>query len=86
MKVTYSHNNSGGSWWLTKKDWETLEKGGWAVEWDEFLGSPARRATKNFPSVEEAKNDWSDLLRMNPDDEGCECCGPPHEFYSEYYS
>jgi hypothetical protein len=33
MKVEYSSNNSGGSWWLKDKDWYTLEKAGWKVEW-----------------------------------------------------
>ena len=33
MKVEYSSNNSGGSWWLKKEDWLNLEKAGWFVEW-----------------------------------------------------
>ena len=33
MKVTYSSNNSGGSWWLRDKDWLALEAAGWTVEW-----------------------------------------------------
>ena len=31
--VEYSHNNSGGHWWLTDDDWRELEKAGWKVEW-----------------------------------------------------
>lgn len=33
MKITYSSNNSGGSWWLTDKDWKALDKAGWHVIW-----------------------------------------------------
>lgn len=33
MRVEYSSNNSGGSWWLKDKDWVALEKAGWTVIW-----------------------------------------------------
>jgi hypothetical protein len=33
MKVEYSSNNSGGSWWLKDKHWKDLEKAGWHVLW-----------------------------------------------------
>lgn len=33
MKVKYSSNNSGGSWWLSDEDWRALEAAGWQVEW-----------------------------------------------------
>jgi hypothetical protein len=33
MKVEYSSNNSGGSWWLKTEDWKALEDAGWNVEW-----------------------------------------------------
>lgn len=32
-KVEYSSNNSGGSWWLKDKDWKSLEKAGWKINW-----------------------------------------------------
>lgn len=32
-RVEYSHNNSGGRWWLKDKHWAALEKAGWEVEW-----------------------------------------------------
>jgi hypothetical protein len=32
MKIEYSSNNSGGSWWLSDKDWEKLRKAGWEVQ------------------------------------------------------
>lgn len=33
MKVRYSSNNSGGSWWLSDEDWKNLEKAGWYIFW-----------------------------------------------------
>lgn len=33
MRVEYSSNNSGGSWWLKDADWKALEDAGWVVEW-----------------------------------------------------
>lgn len=33
MRVEYSSNNSGGSWWLEDKDWIALEAAGWEIEW-----------------------------------------------------
>lgn len=33
MKVSYSHNNSGGGWWLTDQNWHDLEAAGWEVDW-----------------------------------------------------
>lgn len=32
-KLTYSSNNSGGSWWLEDSDWIALEEAGWTVIW-----------------------------------------------------
>jgi len=34
MRVEYSANNSGGSWWLSDENWKDLEKAGWKVEWN----------------------------------------------------
>ena len=33
MKVKYSANNSGGSWWLSDANWIALEEAGWDVVW-----------------------------------------------------
>jgi hypothetical protein len=33
MRVEYSANNSGGSWWLKDQHWLALEAAGWTVEW-----------------------------------------------------
>lgn len=33
LLIEYSSNNSGGSWWLSDKDWKNLEEAGWKVQW-----------------------------------------------------
>jgi hypothetical protein len=96
MKVEYSSNNSGGSWWLSDEDWYALEKGGWKVgwasKWEEpwrsrdpdgrYLGALARGAEIEVHSLEEAKESFQLITGQWPEEEGCECCGPPHNFYS----
>lgn len=32
--IEYTANNSGGSWWLSDKNWRDLEKRGWKVLWN----------------------------------------------------
>ena len=84
MKITYSSNNSGGHWWLKDKDWKNLERAGWDVEWEKegrFLGALPHRASKDFASVEEAISEWESVVGQSATEEGCPCCGPPHEFY-----
>jgi hypothetical protein len=48
-RVTYSSNNSGGSWWLKDKDWIVLEAAGWSVEWisenPPFIGAAEAKKT-----------------------------------------
>lgn len=99
MKIRYSSNNSGGSWWLKDKDWLALEAGGWTVDWyknqprnkgfldesgDTFLGAPATRASKEFDSIDDAIRDFEYLTGQDASDEGCDCCGQPHNFYKDY--
>jgi len=96
MYIEYSSNNSGGGWWLEDKDWINLEKAGWKVDWfanDEemtfkdkdgkrFLGALASRAY--FKGTEyEAIQSFQEITGENVEDEGCSCCGNPHNFYTE---
>lgn len=96
IKVKYSSNNSGGSWWLKDEDWKNLEKAGWNVEWvaeesDSFLssmnkdgrwlGALATTASKSFPSVQVGIKEWEKITGQKADVEGCNCCGAPHTFY-----
>ena len=80
MKVEYSSNNSGGYWWLKDEDWYALEKAGWEVKWkgERWLGALASRAEKDFPSLKEAIMEFEKVTGQQASDEGCNCCGPPH--------
>jgi hypothetical protein len=86
MTIAYRSNNSGGSWWLTKEDWKKLETAGWKVEWldGHWLDAPATRATREGLTEREAIEEWARVLRMDPHEEGCSCCGKPHNFYEVY--
>lgn len=96
MRLEYSSNNSGGSWWLKDKDWRALERAGWDVEWyadnsdgfldrdgERFLGALASHASKQVETTKDANDAVTEFERItgqNVDDEGCNCCGRPHYF------
>jgi len=95
MRVEYSSNNSGGSWWLSDEDWKALEKAGWKVEWvkdvesyrqflskdGRYLGCVAKRATiDGVASLEKAVGSWETATKKRSTDAGCPCCGQPHNF------
>lgn len=86
MWVTYSSNNSGGSWWLEDHHWRALEKAGWVVNWAEsrYLGALAREALRESKSIDDAKAEWEHIVGMDPDATGCRCCGEPHWFRESY--
>lgn len=94
--IEYSANNSGGSWWLTDEDWKILEEAGWEVIWlkddehfsskvDEngrWLGTKALRAKRYGVPIGVAEAEFAALTGQSPYDEGCSCCGQPHNFYA----
>jgi hypothetical protein len=94
-KIKYSSNNSGGNWWLKDEDWLNLASAGWNVEWvkdseqhqkylgsdDRWLGALATSASKEFDSEKDAIYEWEKVTGQNADDEGCACCGQPHNFW-----
>lgn len=99
MKITYYSNNSGGEWWLSDNDWKNLEANGWTVNWlaqdpyyqaggldsrGRWLGALAKEASKDFASLDDAINEWEELLGMDANEEGCPCCGQPHRFYEAH--
>ena len=88
--LEYSHNNSGGSWWLKDEDWKNLEKAGWKVQWtrsrewspcERWLGALATSAEKEFESEEDGIREWKSIVGQNPNKLGCSCCGRPHYFF-----
>lgn len=84
-KVTYSENNSGGFFRLSKDDYEALEKAGWNVRWrdENFLGSDAYEAEREGLSLSEAIEEWEKITGQSSNELGCSCCGTPHSFTYE---
>lgn len=91
-KIVYDSNNSGGSWWLKDQDWFNLEKAGWTVDWfknnpsyksERWLGGLASGAYKENISLKKAIEEFEDITNQSVYEEGCECCGQPHNFYEE---
>ncbi len=91
--VRYSSNNSGGSWWLDDVDWRALEAAGWEVEWvrndpyhngaERWLGRLATSAKRRGLDYDAAIAEFERVTGQNAHANGCDCCGPPHNFYEE---
>ncbi len=87
--VKYDSNNSGGDWWLTDEDWKNLEEAGWTVNWKErrWLDALATSASKEFEAESEddaitaAEFNFTGITGQSTYEQGCDCCGPPHNFY-----
>ncbi len=45
-----------------------------------WLGALSTTAFKFFPSVKDAISEWEEITGQNAEDEGCDCCGQPHNF------
>ena len=96
-RVTYSSNNSGGSWWLTDEDWYALENAGWEVDWAKnrtdgfmrgnaegrWLGALATKASREGLSLGDAIEEWESITGERANDLGCSCCGTPHRFSTD---
>lgn len=87
MFVEYHENNSGGSFMLTRNDYENLERAGWAVEWadptdglNSFVGRVAVEATLKTDRMRTAIDSWEQATGFTSTELGCPCCGPPHGF------
>ena len=46
----------------------------------DWLGALTTDARKEFSSMREAVDEWENLTSGNASDEGCNCCGTPHNF------
>jgi hypothetical protein len=79
-KVGCSENNSGGSFWLGKEDYASLEKEGFVI----FMTQRAFYKKVKARNVDEAimmvKADFNAATKFDADDEGCNCCGQPFYF------
>lgn len=71
--ITYSSNNSGGSWWLKDKDWYALEEAGWVVHWHHDLDDPshvhAERDMSMFSGHTHAYDSEHLLTKVTPNGE-----------------
>lgn len=45
-----------------------------------FLGAWAKSCAKEFGTPAEGIEEFERVANQNASDEGCNCCGPPHEF------
>lgn len=57
--ITYSSNNSGGSWWLSDEDWINLENAGWKVRWGWFNSDYSDRKFNSYKEAEENRFLWA---------------------------
>jgi len=48
-----------------------------------YMGAFARSCAKRFESMEQGIEEFAKVAKQNPEDLGCSCCGPPHNF--EWY-
>ncbi|WP_367137993.1 hypothetical protein [Saccharothrix sp. HUAS TT1] len=67
-------------------EWEKDRPKGWWTDSDSdgerFLGGLAHRATRRgVPSVGVAIAEFEAITGESAYADGCECCGPPHNFY-----
>lgn len=92
--IEYDSNNSGGGWWLKDHDWRALEAAGWEVQWvakdkyqksyadknGRWLNALATRAIRRGLTMRQAVEEFERVTGQNAADEGCNCCGQPHNF------
>lgn len=80
MNVVYSGNNSGGVWWIPDSYRGALEQAGWNVS---TQGGGVTDAWKEYPDDANPRDGMEEFVRITgiePNEQGCECCGPPHSF------
>jgi hypothetical protein len=87
-EVDFSENNSGGSWWLDGKDYTALYLAGWKSDEDSRYDGRPYRVTKRFTAPTErlaesmAIDEWERITGASAQEEGCNCCGQPYNFYT----
>lgn len=85
--IEYRHINSGGFWWLARKDWKRLEESGWELEKSASLWGIASKhslpqvATITTSNPLGAIESWKKAVHScRLTDRGCPCCDEPHSF------
>ena len=85
----FSENNSGGSWWLARRQYEALEAAGWKKPeedntWGDSLSTEdvpyfwRHGWTAEFPSIRAAIESFESATGADFFEEGCNCCGAPY--------
>lgn len=95
----FSENNSGGSWWLDREQYDALFAAGWKYEPENetaqmkkpFLdetGSTVPWGWRHYltfeaDSIQDAVRSWEEATGENFFSGGCPCCGPPFNISSK---
>lgn len=88
--VEYDENNSGGSWWLSKDNYNRLCEHGWQVTGNrnvsKYFDVPADLTEFEAENYAEqlAILEWEMLLQTDAHAVGCHCCGRPHNFRASF--
>ncbi len=72
--IQMSQNNAKGQWWLDYSHWVALKNAGWEVD-------QPRYATKQFETMDQAKEEFELLTGFDRNDIRCNCCGYTFNFY-----
>ena len=72
--IQMSQNSSKGQWWLDYSHWVALKNASWEVD-------QPRYATKQFETMDQAKDEFELLTGFDRDDTRCNCCGYTFSFY-----
>jgi hypothetical protein len=78
--VKYNSNNSGGNFWLSAEDWKKLVAAGWVINRKTYFGDDPGGANRYGLTLREAIQEFEELTGQDAGAQGCNCCGPPHEF------
>lgn len=83
-EVEFDHNNSGGVDWVTQEQWQILADNGWYATCGDMPRpySMAKKFSTRSSMIAEytAIDEVVSLIGIDPDAEGCSCCGRPFSF------
>ena len=85
-RVTYRGNNSGGYVWTSEADGDALREAGWLVDesGNPYGGAAFMSESDNEEeALYDAMSSWYTATKLDPDAEGCNCCGTPHHFEAD---
>lgn len=101
MKYEFEENNSGGSWWLSRQQYEALRAAGWHEPEETDDDKRFAASCLNTPdvpyrwrqgwwieadSIREAVESWERATGEDFFAQGCNCCGAPFSISSDDYN